>query len=59
MGNISQLSIREKYMQLSKKMLIAAEEGRPDEEIERLHRELKQLEPLLVEIEEKDAPDCP
>jgi hypothetical protein len=59
MNNVSQLSIREKYMQLSKKMLIAVEEERPHEEIEVLYQELKKLEPLLVEIKNNDAPDCP
>jgi hypothetical protein len=59
MENISQLQIREKYMQLSKKLLLATEEGRPPQELEELHQQIKALEPVLINIENCDSPDCP
>jgi hypothetical protein len=59
MENISQLEIREKYMQLSKKLLLATEEGRPQEELEQLHQQIKELEPVLNEMESCNSPDCP
>jgi hypothetical protein len=59
MENISQLSIRERYIQLSKKILNAMEGGWPEEEIQKLCHELKQMEPLLLHIESSDAPDLP
>jgi hypothetical protein len=59
MENVSQLEIRERYMQLSRKMLIATEEGRPEEELQQIHQQLKELEPEICRIENFNAPDCP
>ncbi len=59
MDNISQLEIRERYMQLSKKLLQAIEEGKPGEEIRHLQQQLKEMQPVLVSIENADPADFP
>jgi len=59
METISQLELREKYMQLSKKLLLATEDGKPEEELYQLHQQIKELEPLLIDIECCNSPDCP
>jgi uncharacterized membrane-anchored protein len=59
MEHVSQLEIREKYMQLSRKLLLATEEGKPESELQQLHEEIKKLEPILVDIECSNPPDCP
>jgi hypothetical protein len=59
METISQLELREKYMQLSKKLLLATEEGKPQQELDQLHLQIKELEPMLTTIECCDSPDCP
>ena len=46
-------------MQLSKKLLYATEEGRPEEELKQLHEQIKKLEPILIDIECCNPPDCP
>jgi hypothetical protein len=59
MEHISRLEVREKYMQLSRKLLLATEEGRPENELQQLHEEIKKLEPVLICLECDNPPDCP
>lgn len=55
----SALELRQQYMQLSRQLLLAIEEGGPSDELEMLQQRIKALEPLIDEMDPTRSPDCP
>ena len=59
MEQISHLELRDRYVKLCNKLYSACEEGKQDEEVKRISRELEEVKALVEKREQGDYPDLP
>ena len=59
MEHISHLELRDKYVKLCNRLYTACEEGKQDEEVEQINKELEQVKAMVEKREQEDHPDLP
>jgi hypothetical protein len=59
MEQITHLELRDKYVKLCNKLYHACEEGKQDEEVDQISKELEEIKAMVEQRERDDLPDLP